>query len=849
MRLRLALREIRSGWRFSAAFAFSLGFGFFGFLFLNAFHSMVRESFESRSKLLLSADFSVSAQRELTSSEESMVRSTLLELAPAGYAETRVLETYSMLATADGKLTRLTEAVAIQDAYPLYGQLRLRRAGAVSGHTRKSVVSSREIWMSQELAVQMGLVPGDSVRLGGLTFKVADVVEEDSATSWRGFSLAPRIYMGFTALHETDLIQKGSRVGYRRFYRLNSDADVARIAAELNGKLVDPGVTVRSHLESGGQAGRAFDYLTDFLGLVALVGLFLASLGGAYLFQSFVSRRLSEIATLMTLGLSARGSVQVYMIQLGLLGAAAALLASVFAWVGLRSVVPFMRRYLEIPLNAGLGAEDVVTVLAVGVIGANLACLPFLQRIRTLKPAVLFQESGQPVFFADRASALSAFPGLLFFYGLSVWQAHSWVIGSFFFFGLLLSGALLAVIALGVIRLGAARGERPATGSIELRVAGRYLLRNRFATVSAFLAVGLGSVLIYFLPQIQASIESEIESPSVSRIPSLFLFDIQDEQVEPLRRLALAEQVDLDQLTPMIRARLESVNGKPFEKSLNPDDSLTREGERSARSRNRGYNLTYREGLTESESLLKGRIYSGPATPGDAEVSVEYRFADRMGLKIGDQLRFDVQGVAVNGRITSLRKVKWTSFQPNFFIVFQPGVLEQAPKTHLASIRKLDLEARARVQNRIVEAFPNISIVDVTALVGKLLAVFEQMALALRAMAALSVLTGLVVLFSIASHQARERRYEIQLLKILGASHGFISRVFWFEFGGIGFLASLFGVGVGAALSFAASWVFFDSNWAFAVGLPMGIVGAVTALTLITTHFAVRRSLAEKPRV
>jgi putative ABC transport system permease protein len=252
--------------------------------------------------------------------------------------------------------------------------------------------------------------------------------------------------------------------------------------------------------------------------------------------------------------------------------------------------------------------------------------------------------------------------------------------------------------------------------------------------------------------------------------------------------------------------------------------------------------------LSAAETLDEGVTFTGPyAGTGIPEISIERRFAERMNLKLSDVLLFDVQGIEVSGRIVNIRKVKWTTFQPNFFIVFQPGVLEDAPKTHLATVQRLNTEMRAKVQNQIVREFPNISIVDVTQLITKLMELFEQMAIALRLMAALSVITGLAVLYSIATDQAQNRRTEVQLLKVLGASQMEISRMFWLEFGSIGLLASSIGVTASTALSYATSALFFDSAWSFTPWIPVLVVVGITLLTLLTTQIAMRRTLQEKP--
>lgn len=834
MTLKLAWREILRNWRFILAFTLNLGLGFFGFIFLGSLNGAIQDAFASRSRALLAADISVSALRELTPTEEKILNSTLAQSTAGVLQETRAIEAYSMLSK-DGS-SRLVDISAVGEKHPLYGEILLKPAGLVSSESPKSLFTGKNIWIAPDLAAQLSLNVGDTVDLGGTTFKVSEIVEEDSGNGWRGSSLAPRIYMAMDEFKKLGLTGKGSRINYLRQYKIPEAVNVESVAETLNSQLSDPEIRVRTHSDAAEQASRPLQYLGDYLGLVSLVGLFLSAVGAAYLFQSFLYRRIGTIATLKTLGLSAGGIVRIYLVQLAFLSVAAATFAFIISTLSLTVGAKVMETYLAFEVHAIPQLHEFLMALMVGLAVGVLACLPFTLRIYDLKPVLLFQESALPKF--ERSRVYAFLPLFALFFTLSVWQAHSWRIGSFFFFGMLAGGIiLLAAIAL-ILR-------SPFVARIkELR----YLERNRLSTASAFLAVGIGALLIQLLPQLQRNIESEIDRPESSTLPSLFLFDIQEEQAADLEALLKKENATFETFVPMIRARLDSVNGDAFKKESERGRANTREEEQSARSRNRGYNLTYREKLSPAEDLVEGKYfagaYSGEGTP---EISLEYRFAERMGLKIGDILDFDVQGINVSGKVTSLRKVKWTSFQPNFFIVFQPGVLDGAPKTFLGTVKNIGLEQRASLQNVLVKGFPNISIIDVTALVERLLDIFGQMAIALRLMAAISVFTGLVVLFSIVSHQARMRRQEVQLWKVLGASRARLIRMFFLEFGLIGLGASLLGVFVSLGLSFAVSYAFFDSAWSFSLWLPIASVTAITSLTLITTFLAVNRTLKAKP--
>ena len=338
-----------------------------------------------------------------------------------------------------------------------------------------------------------------------------------------------------------------------------------------------------------------------------------------------------------------------------------------------------------------------------------------------------------------------------------------------------------------------------------------------------------------------------MQAPEQSKIPNLFLFDIQEEQLPDLQTAVTINDAKISKLSPMIRARLMAVNGENFDKGrASSKKPMTREQEREMRFRNRGFNLTYSLEEQDSERIIKGVPFSGPfdETKSEiSEISLEKRFADRLHLKIGDLLEFSVEGIPVKGKVINLRTIKWTSFDPNFFVKFQPGVLDLAPKTFIATISQLSNEQRQRVQDSIVEKLPNVSMINVTALMKRLQGFMEQMAYSLKFMSILCLLVGFIVVYSIANHQAYKQRFEIGLLKSLGGSFPMIRNHYLIQFSLISINASLFGAGISLIISYLMSWILFDGVWVFDIFTPISSVLACVMITVVITFFAVSRSL------
>ena len=834
--LRLAWREIRNERSFAAFFALNLALGLSGFVALAAFKGSVEVTLDERSRGMLGADLELSARRPFTRAEEA---AAARGAGPGSVALSEVLLP-SMIA--GGTRSRLVEIRAVGPEFPLLGEFRLGDGGDRPPGAAAALESEPAAWLAPGLLAQLGVEVGGRVRIGRTDFRVADVVERDNGS---GFAMAPRVYVGRSQLAATGLLQHGSRVTHRRLYRLAPGSDVERAAAEVEAGLPDDEVRVRGHRDAAEDVARVVGYLSAFLSLVSLVALFLSGLGCAYLFRRFLFRRLREVAILISLGASYARARSIYVVQLVLLGGAAA----AGTLVGVALAAPWVPRLLGgelVPIHVAprVGAATVGVAVGVALGGSLLLAWPALYRMHALKPAALFREAAHPLLAPRWWGGVFYLPAVLLYWGLASSQAHTWEQSTWFALSLAAAGVGLGGVAwLGLRSLERLRRVRP----LSLRLALRNLERNRGAAAASFLALGISALLINVVPQFRSSLETEVERPDASSIPSLFLFDIQDEQVEPLRSHVRAAGRELVQLSPMIRARLNAIDG---ERIPPPGAGSGEEESQRDRMLHRAHNLSYRPGLSGSERLVAGRDLRGRYDPDSGELpemTLDREFADWLDVPLEGTVEFDVQGVPVLGRVVGLREIRWSSFEPNFFVQFQPGLLEDAPKTHLAALPPMDRDAKERMQYSIAREFPNVSAIDVSAVIGRLLGVMDQVRFATAFMAGLSLLAGAVLLYAIASHQAAERRWETCLLKVLGAGFGRVRALVRWEFGLLAAAASTLGAAAGLTLSAILAQRLLGADWNPDWWAPPLSVAGITALALLTSELATRRVLRERP--
>lgn len=846
---RLALRQLLNHRSFSLFFLVNLTIGLSGFLALEGFKHSLNEHLGQRSKSILTADLSMRSRQPFSPE----VRDYFKKKLPPETQVSQKIRMYSMVA--GNELSQLVQLLAVDANYPLYGEIRLQNQGLVTAElTDRQLRQQGKVWIYPDLLIALGLKVGERIKIGEQHFEIADVVLEDPTNSFGTTGLAPRIYLALEWMPKTELIRPGSRVFYQDFFRFPLEIDSEALAAQLRHEfpLQFPDhlpVRVITHQEASEQVGRLLTQLNRYMGLMGLTALLLALLGAAYLFRSYLTENIRQQAILISLGTSRLKAQAILLIQLLMLGGAASVLAILPSALLLPLLPLILQQFIPLHFQATFGLTDILMVVTIGTLGSILACLPLLTRLFGLQPQMLFQEHASPKLPARRhalETLVASLPVLLFVSLLALRQAESLKMGGVFLGVLAGSLVVLGLLCRGLLTVASMASEKTGvTGKIALR----NLHRNRLAVISCFLAIGLGTMLINLVVQIQAGLQQEISRPENTRIPNFFLFDIQPEQVAPLEKFLQEQGHAITNLSPLIRARLTEINGKPVENRLDAP-TLGEEDRDRERFRTRSYNLSYRGQMRPGEVLLEGAWFdlNQAAKFGDvAEVSVEEWLGKQLEVGLGDQLTFNIQGIPITTQITSLRNVQWNTFEPNFFVIVQPGMLEEAPQSFLASIHQVPEDKRPQLQSAMVQEFPNISIVDVTRLVQRLLGIADQIGWAVRLMAWLAVISGLVVLYSIARHEAHTRLVEVNLLKVLGASFGRVRQITQLEFALLGGCAALTGVG----LSLAATWVFsttvFEQYWSIDWAVALISVLVVTLMSTGTALLAIGGVLKAKP--
>ena len=826
MILKMIYRELKSSPKFFFIFILNISIGLVGLSLIESFKGSFLKELTRNSKIILGADLALSSRIDITEVKINKVKALIKSNSIA-----KNISLFSMASA--GEFTRLVSVKTLGQNYPFYGSIKLKSKSTLNN------IKSNEAYVYPEVLIQLNSKIGDSIKLGTEKFIIRDVISDDGQQSFQMGSIAPKIYISKDSLKNAGLIQKGSTVSYAYYFK--SDLLITKkLLSSIDSLIDDSSVEVLTPIKSSQQVGRILKYLNDFLGLVSLSGLFLATMGLMYLFRSFLFKRRKEISITQFLGVSNSNIILIYSGQLFVMSLIGSLISVSITPILLPLLLAKFNTLLGMQLSFGFSLESIVAPFIIGTLGSTLLGIPLILPYTRSHYRSLFSHEDDSL--STKSKWFYFVPGLVFFYLTSIYLSKSFVIGSLFTG--VLSVSILAIFFFGSIFLSKMH-SLSKKGKLEHKLAWGFITRFKSSTLFIFSTLMISSMMITIIPQIKDVLLNEVEKPLKENGPTAFLFDIQPEQVSDLEKFLKNEEQSILAMSPMVRSRLTMINSEKVKTSVN--ENMTREQERAVRMRNRGVNLSYRSKLDPSEKLTEGVMpnshYDFSINP-VAKVTLEERYAKRLGVGLGDHLEFDILGIPVSTEIVGLRKVQWTSFRPNFFILFEKGVLEDAPKTYLSAVRGRDLISDTLFQSKLFKAFPNVSYVDIRRAIKKVTNIMNSMSLILRSMSFLVFFVGFLVLFSIITHQISLRRMNINLLKVLGLSKKRLNKIILLEFFYISFFATFVGVAFSSLTCFALSKFLFQGEFIFNLETVLLPLITIPLLSIIISYLGTNKVLS-----
>lgn len=835
-------RDFKSDKAFNGFYLLCASLGILGLLLVESFKGGVEEKVSSNAKNFIASDLSISTRRVFNPEEKKVIETFLSE---NNYPYAEWIETYSLVSkTSADAHSKLANLNFVTEKFPFYGGLVLEKNGFKGPGNWQALHQKPYVWINRDFAWEMNLKAGDTVKVGELTAEVADIILDDKFSSFRGFSLAPKIFISEKFLAETDLIKFGSTLTQAYVVKLPADAKIKEIQTKLKNLLNDRSIKIVGPAEASEQISRSLLLLADYLSLITLLTYLLSLIGLYYFSQHFLSSKLRVFSIYKAMGIKTSFLFKVNFLHLIALTALAVLISTGTVLGFLPFIEQFFEKLTGEDLSFHLSLLSVGRILVFSFVGSMLALGPLFWGALQTPVATVFQDLPAEL---KRIRFVFFIPLILYVVSLSMLLANSYKIGGLFV-GSLASIILLAAFIFKLFTL--VLDRLSPSFSFSNKHAIKTLSRYFTSSFTVFICLLLGMTLVVFIFQLEASLRSEFTQTYGNRRPDIFLFDLQDIQLDEFNSVVAEEKWNPTLIAPMVRARLIKVNDVSSTKRAESTDTefSTREDQDSERMKNRGVNLSYRKHISWSERIVEGSYPVKPCNPDKAlcEISLEQSYARRIGVQMGDKMVFDVSGIEVEGVVTSMRKVKWTSFEPNFFILFQPGVLEEAPKTFLSSFKAPTENEKRNMFSKVASRFPNVSVLDVSELIKKITTIFDLMAMAIKFISILSLALAMVVLVAVSFNHLDLRRREMNLFKLMGLRKKIIASIYIREFSLLVILCLVLSPLFGSLMSKILMQQIFDGEALFRFNFIFPFLLVLGLFLILTVTVKVKSLLSKK---
>ena len=777
------------------------------------FADRIGRALNQESHQLIGADFVVSGDQPIPAALSDAALQRGLRVARA--------INFPSMASVDGK-TQLAGFKAVSDGYPLRGSLRTASDRNQPDAPARTVPPRGRVWLDEQLVTSLQIKPGARIGVGDTEFIFDRVLtlEPDRGASF--FSVAPRLMFNQADLAATGLIQPGSRVVYRLLVA-GDEKQVNDYAAWVKANLAR-GQWIEEISNARPEVRATVDRAQQFLGLVALLAVILAAVSIALASRRFMQRHLDGCAVLRSMGASQRTLFTMFGTEFLLLGLIGSALGTLIGYL-VHALIAQILGYLVATQLPAAGFMPALQGFATGTLLLLGFALPPLMQLAGVPPVrVIRRETGDP----KPLAVLTWFAGAGVLVLLVMWQARDLKLGLVAAGGFAAALGLSALVTWWALRLLArlrlrANGRAGAGGAnaFSWRYGVAAMRRRSAATVTQVVALSLGLAALLLLTITRGDLMAQWQKSVPPDAPNRFVINVQPDQRALFHQQFVAAGIAKPETYPMVRGRLIAVNGKATGPELFGEA-------RAKRLVDREFNLSYLADLPKHNRVIEGGWFT-PRQLQEGALSVEDGIAKTLNLKLGDVLTYEVGGQSFKAPITNLRKLDWDSMRVNFFVIVTPKLLEPFPTTFISAFHLP--KDKPGFTDALVARMPNLTIVDVEAILRQLRGVIGQVAQAVQFIFWFTLAAGITVLYAALTASQDERTREAGIMRALGASGAQLKSAQWAEFILTGALAGLFAAlmawGIGSAVGhFVLHLPMAFNPWLWVAGMASGALCA-----------------------
>ena len=771
---------LKMAWRHGKAslsrlflFMASIILGIAAVVAIQLFSTNLKDNIQKQSKFLMGADFIIDSRKKPSEKVQKIIDSLGADASEVNFV--------SMAAFPKNEGTKLVKVRAMKGAFPFYGKLSTLPENASASYQELGGAL-----VDATLLLQYNIKPGDSIKLGKVTFPIIGALKSIPGSTAISSSVAPTVLIPFRYLEKTELLQLGSRTEYQYFFK-DPEMDLELLDKKIDPILDNENADLDTHTNTSRNLGRRYDNVGRFLNLVAFIALLLGCIGIASSVHIYIKEKLKNVAVLKCLGASRKQSFYIYLIQIVSIGAIGGIVGAAIG-TSLQYAFPYiLKEFLPFSVEISITWPPIVMGITLGIFMSVLfALLPLLGTWYVSPLEVLRgQEENQQ---KPKAAKLIVGLTILFFIFLfSFWMLKSVINGLVFTIGIFITFAIVAGISSLFIKL--IKKFFPTSWGFTSRQSLLNLFRPNNQTMVLILAIGLGTFLISTLYFTKDILLSKTTLDNKKTDANIILMDVQSSQEQALVDNFKTQGIEIIDNIPIITMRMHSLKGK-LANDIRKDTTV-----RMRRwMLNREFRVTYREKLAETEELVAGEFIGNTNGEQPVPISISESIARDANLSIGDKVTFNIQGVLMDTKVSSIRKVDWGSMQVNFLILFPKGVLENAPQFNVITSYVPTEESSAALQRYLVKNFPNITILDLRQVFTIVEDILNKVSWIINFMAFFSIITGFIVLIGSVRNSKYQRIKESVLLRTLGAKSKQILHITALEYIYLVVLGSLTGI-------------------------------------------------------
>ena len=756
------LRELRTLRYRAFVIVGAIALGVAAITSVQAVANSVRTVIKDQARPMMAGDLVVRSQHTIPEQ--------VLKLLPLQQSQTREMAT--MVSNTNGEAL-LAECKAVSPSYPLYGKLELDPESS-------RALNDSQILVQGSLLRRLSVKLGEEIFINGQSFVIAGEILQEPDRMSIGLSSGPRVMMSLAGLERAGLEQFGSRIS-RRVQWTGNEEQLTELTSQLEALNQQQGqLRIQSTSDGNPQAARSVNNTEQFLVLIAMLAMLIGSIGVFQSLSVWFRERRSDLAVRRCLGQSGAELLRLYLcvvMVIALIGAGLGVMGSV---LGVQLIFTLLESWLPFPVEANLSPRIALQGLGLGLAVSILAAaLPLSTSLR-ISPLVALRADVEPPSYSNTQRVGLTLMMLTLSMLLVSWQLDSLELGAAFVLVL----SFLSASLWGVARLASkVLSTLPASGWVLRHVMASFR-RPGSGITGAIVALGLGIAVTTTIDLLQERLARQMVEVRPEKAPTEFFVDIQPDQWAAVSESLTNSGAEYLQSAPVVMGRLSKINGQPVSALLEGSS------ERERWSFTREQRLTYDTEI-DPKDIVEGEFGADPAPN---ELCIELRYAQRLGIGVGDSLTFDVQGIPLNFQVTALRRIRWETMNINFFLVGEAGLLEDAPQFQLAAA-KLSKNNAEQLQNKLVKQAPNVTVISVREILNKVSGLLDDLALAIRGLGLFSAGIGALILFGSMQTMLLQRAPQLRLYRLLGTTKKELRWLLIGELLLIGSLAGLLGVG------------------------------------------------------